>query len=83
MPHKRVTHLGRVVQKAVVPYELEVVLELAFRLVLLRLDLALHALEVHGVLDDCAAMSEAAPQARAVHATHYRSSPAPPTWTLA
>ena len=46
------THLGGIVGEAVAPDEVEVVLELALGLVLLRLDLALHRLEVHGMHDD-------------------------------
>ena len=50
--------LGGVVGEAVLPDEIEVVLELLLGLVHPALDLLEHGLEVHGVLDDCEAEIE-------------------------
>lgn len=46
------THLGSIVRETVGPNEIQVVLKLAFGLVLLLLDLLEHGLQIHGISND-------------------------------
>lgn len=68
------TYLGSIVRQAVGPYELKVVPELAFRLVLLLLYFLEHSLQVHGVGNYCNDGLERTPEAR-VNRNHRHNNP--------
>ena len=72
--------VARIVNEAVRPDELEVVLELPFGLVLLLLDLSKHGLEIHRFFDYC---NRCKPwQACSDHLAYHYSSPGSPTLRL-
>jgi hypothetical protein len=71
-------HLGCIVGVTVGPDELEVVLEFAFRFVLLLLHLLEHCLEVHGVRDNLVADQVRIKDEIVLAATNRHSSPEPP-----